>query len=331
MIELDVTNDEHLDGVAGRGPRARRRARRRAALDRVRAAVARSVAASWTRTWDDVSTALHVSTYSYKSLAMAALPLMSAGGSIVGLTFDATEAWPVYDWMGVAKAGLESANRYLASYLGQQGIRVNLVSAGPLRTMAAKSIPGFEKFEDAWALAGAARLGPHRPGADREGHAARCCRTGSRPRPARSSTSTVGSTRSARERGIAGRTARHWYRSTTARCRLDSRHRAGWSTCRTTRFCWSRSVVPEGPDDVLPFLRNVTRGRGIPDERLAAVAEHYQHFGGVSPINEQCRELLRRDREGVRVGRRRPAGLLGQPQLGPVARGHRARACATTE
>jgi enoyl-[acyl-carrier protein] reductase I len=101
--------------------------------------------------WADVSTALQVSTFSYKSLATACLPLMSAGGSVVGLTFDATKAWPVYDWMGVAKAGLESASRYLALHLGKQGIRSNLVSAGPLRTMAAKSIPGFEQFEEAWA------------------------------------------------------------------------------------------------------------------------------------------------------------------------------------
>ncbi len=100
--------------------------------------------------WDDVAKALQVSTFSYKSLATACLPLMSSGGSIVGLTFDATKAWPVYDWMGVAKAGLESANRYLALHLGKQGIRSNLVSAGPLRTMAAKSIPGFSQFEDAW-------------------------------------------------------------------------------------------------------------------------------------------------------------------------------------
>jgi len=101
--------------------------------------------------WADVSKALHVSTYSYQALAVASLPLMQAGGSIVGLTFDATKAWPVYDWMGVAKAGLESTNRYLALHLGKQGIRSNLVSAGPLRTMAAKSIPGFEQFEEAWA------------------------------------------------------------------------------------------------------------------------------------------------------------------------------------
>jgi enoyl ACP reductase len=101
--------------------------------------------------WDDVAKAIQVSTYSYQSLAVACLPLMQPGGSIVGLTFDATKAWPVYDWMGVAKAGLESASRYLALHLGKQGIRSNLVSAGPLRTMAAKSIPGFEQFEDAWA------------------------------------------------------------------------------------------------------------------------------------------------------------------------------------
>jgi enoyl ACP reductase len=100
--------------------------------------------------WEDVATALHVSTYSYKSLAVACLPLMGPGSGLVGLTFDATKAWPVYDWMGVAKAGLESCNRYLAKYLGDKGIRANLVAAGPLRTMAAKSIPGFEQFEDAW-------------------------------------------------------------------------------------------------------------------------------------------------------------------------------------
>ena len=101
-------------------------------------------------TWDDVAVALHTSTYSLKALAMAALPLMSAGGAIVGMDFDAQRAWPGYDWMGVAKAGLESCARYLARDLGPRGIRVNLVSAGPLRTMAAKSIPGFEDFQGLW-------------------------------------------------------------------------------------------------------------------------------------------------------------------------------------
>lgn len=101
--------------------------------------------------WEDVSTAVHVSAYSLKALAKAALPLMGAGGSIVGLTFDARYAWPVYDWMGVAKAAFEATNRYLARDLGGQQVRCNLVSAGPIRTTAAKSIPGFARFEEAWA------------------------------------------------------------------------------------------------------------------------------------------------------------------------------------
>lgn len=100
--------------------------------------------------FDDVKIALEISAYSLKMLAEAVVPLMSGGGSIVGLDFDATRAWPAYNWMGVAKAALESANRYLARSLGPQRIRCNLVSAGPVRTMAAKSIPGFAAFEDTW-------------------------------------------------------------------------------------------------------------------------------------------------------------------------------------
>jgi len=96
--------------------------------------------------WPDVARALEVSAFSFKALAMAALPLMSGGGSIVGMDFDARLAWPVYDWMGVAKATLESCARYLARDLGPRGIRVNLMAAGPLKTMAARSIPGFELF-----------------------------------------------------------------------------------------------------------------------------------------------------------------------------------------
>jgi enoyl-[acyl-carrier protein] reductase I len=149
VIELDVTNEEHLDTLAEKVGKH---------LDGIDGLVhsigfapAAALGGQFLETkWEDVATALHVSTFSYKSLAMAALPLMQRGSSVVGLTFDATKAWPVYDWMGVAKAGLESASRYLALHLGKQGIRSNLVSAGPLRTMAARSIPGFEQFEDAW-------------------------------------------------------------------------------------------------------------------------------------------------------------------------------------
>lgn len=100
--------------------------------------------------WEDVAQALHVSAYSLKSLSVAALPMMSPGSSVVGLTFDGSVAWPVYDWMGVAKGALESCARYLARDLGEQGVRVNLVSAGPLRTLAAKAIPGFEDLEAMW-------------------------------------------------------------------------------------------------------------------------------------------------------------------------------------
>lgn len=149
VIELDVTNAEHLAGLADR---VREHVD---GLDGVVHSIGFAPASCLgggflDAPWEDVATALHVSTYSYKSLAMAALPLMAPGGSVVGLTFDATKAWPVYDWMGVAKAGLESASRYLALHLGPKGIRSNLVSAGPLRTMAARSIPGFEQFEEAW-------------------------------------------------------------------------------------------------------------------------------------------------------------------------------------
>ncbi len=149
VIELDVTNTEHLANLA---------ANVRSHVDSLDGIVHSIGFAPQTALggafldtpWEDVATAVHVSTYSYKALAAAALPLMEKGGSVVGLTFDATTAWPVYDWMGVAKAGLESCSRYLARYLGPKGIRSNLISAGPLRTMAAKSIPGFEKFEESW-------------------------------------------------------------------------------------------------------------------------------------------------------------------------------------
>jgi enoyl-[acyl-carrier protein] reductase I len=100
--------------------------------------------------WDDVATAVRISAYSYKFLAESLLPLLGPGSSIVGLDFDNTVAWPAYNWMGVAKSALESINRYLARQLGPRGIRCNLIAAGPIRTMAAKSIPAFSTFEDVW-------------------------------------------------------------------------------------------------------------------------------------------------------------------------------------
>ena len=100
--------------------------------------------------WPDVGTALHVSTYSLAALCRAVLPMLADPASVVALGFDPSVAWPSYDWMGVAKAGLEACARYLARDLGPRGVRVNVVAAGPLRTMAARSVPGFEAIQDAW-------------------------------------------------------------------------------------------------------------------------------------------------------------------------------------
>ncbi|MTB72989.1 enoyl-ACP reductase FabI [Arsenicicoccus cauae] len=147
VIELDVADQEHLDTLAERlGEHTDR-------LDGVLHSIGFAPQGAFSfldATWEDVSTALQISAYSLKSLAVACEPLMTDGGSIVGLTFDAKFAWPVYDWMGVAKAAFESTNRYLARDLGPKGIRCNLVAAGPIRTTAAKSIPGFEQFERVW-------------------------------------------------------------------------------------------------------------------------------------------------------------------------------------
>lgn len=150
ILELDVTNPEHIASVT---EQLRERWGR---LDGVVHAIANANPETclggdiMKAGWDDVGAAIHISSFSLKALAELALPLMSEGGSIVGLTFDAEKAWPVYDWMGVAKAALESTARYLARDLGRSGIRVNLVAAGPLRTMSAKSIPGFSQFEETW-------------------------------------------------------------------------------------------------------------------------------------------------------------------------------------
>jgi enoyl-[acyl-carrier protein] reductase I len=103
---------------------------------------------------ESASTAFLTSAFSYKTLANGLRPLFAkaGGGAVVGLDFDNSLAWPAYDWMGVSKSALQSVNRYLARYLGKEGIRANLVSAGPLGTVAAKSIPGFEQFENLWEI-----------------------------------------------------------------------------------------------------------------------------------------------------------------------------------
>lgn len=149
VIELDVTNQADLNSLADRV------SAHVPTLDGVLHSIAfapqDALGGNFLNTpWESVATAVQVSAYSLKSLAMACVPAMPQGGSIVGLTFDATVAWPVYDWMGVAKAAFESTNRYLARDLGNRKIRCNLVAAGPLGTVAAKSIPGFEAIVNVW-------------------------------------------------------------------------------------------------------------------------------------------------------------------------------------
>ena len=149
VFEFDVTNDAHVasvrDAVAGTWDR----------VDGVLHSIGFAPAAClgddlMAATWNDVSVAIQISAFSLKTLADAFAPLMTNGGSFVGLDFDNTVAWSAYNWMGVAKSAFESTNRYLAKEFGPRGIRFNLVAAGPIRTMAAKSIPGFAKFEDVW-------------------------------------------------------------------------------------------------------------------------------------------------------------------------------------
>lgn len=150
VIELDVTNPEQIDGLAAKV--AEHVPHLDGVLHAIGFAPAGALGGDFMATpWEDVATTVNASAYSLKALTGACLPLMTnGGGSIVGLDFDARQAWPAYNWMGVAKAALESVSRYLARELGPQKIRVNLVSAGPVRTIAAKSIPGFSALENGW-------------------------------------------------------------------------------------------------------------------------------------------------------------------------------------
>ncbi|AGL15839.1 short-chain dehydrogenase/reductase SDR [Actinoplanes sp. N902-109] len=151
VLELDLTEPAHLAAAAadlqGRWGR----------LDGVLHAAAYAPPDALdggflTAGWADVASAVHVSTYSFVALARTCAPLLKAagGGSVVGLDFAGDQVWPGYDWMGVAKSGLESCCRYLAHALGPQGTRVNLVAAGPLRTVAATAIKSFDDLVRAW-------------------------------------------------------------------------------------------------------------------------------------------------------------------------------------
>ena len=149
VFEFDVTNPEHVETV--RSQLESSMGNLDAALHAIGFAPEACLGDDFmAATWDDVKVALEISAYSYKTLAEVVTPLMPEGGSVIGLDFDATVSWPAYNWMGVAKAALESTNRYLAKTHGPNNIRFNLVAAGPIRTVAAKSIPAFSKFEDVW-------------------------------------------------------------------------------------------------------------------------------------------------------------------------------------
>jgi len=151
LIELDVTNAEHLATLADR---------LREHVDHLDGVVhsigyanpETAFADNFLNTqWEDVGQSLHVSSYSLASLTMACKPLFGETASVVGLDFDNSVSWPVYGWMGVSKSTLQSVSRYLARYLGKDGVRVNLVAAGPLDTLSKKSIPGSEAFNEVWA------------------------------------------------------------------------------------------------------------------------------------------------------------------------------------
>ena len=149
VLELDINRDEDLAALTD--SLRERWGTVDGALHAIAFAPEDALGGNFMKTpWSSVEFTLRTSTFSLKELAAAVAPLMTNGGSIVTLDFDNRFAWPVYDWMGVAKAGLESVVRYLARDLGGQKIRVNAVAAGPLATMAAKSIPGFGQFEANW-------------------------------------------------------------------------------------------------------------------------------------------------------------------------------------
>lgn len=150
VLELDVTDADHFDALTEH--LTERWGRVDGALHAIAFAPESCLGGGLLDApWEDVAVALQISAHSLAALARSLRPLMDDGGAIVGLDFDnSRQAWPVYDWMGVAKAALESTARYLARELGDDAIRVNLVAAGPLRTLAAKGIPGFEQFESVW-------------------------------------------------------------------------------------------------------------------------------------------------------------------------------------
>lgn len=149
ILEMDATEPEQVAAVAAE--LGRRWGRVDGAVHAIGFAPENALGGNFlTAPWESVATAMHVSAFSFKTLAVELAPLMPRGSALVTLTFDATVAWPLYDWMGPTKAALEAVTRYLTRDLGPRGIRANALSAGPLETMAARSIPGFRGLKDSW-------------------------------------------------------------------------------------------------------------------------------------------------------------------------------------
>lgn len=151
VLELDINDPTHVEALTE--DLTRRWGKVDGALHAIAFAPGDALGGNFLDTpVESAQTAFTTSAFSYKTLAVALLPLMkqAGGGALVAMDFDNSQAWPAYDWMGVAKSALQSVTRYLARDLGKHGIRVNAVSAGPLTTVAAKSIPGFERFDEVW-------------------------------------------------------------------------------------------------------------------------------------------------------------------------------------
>ena len=301
VVELDVSDQGQLDSLADRvtehlGERAA--AGRGAALDRLRPRLLPGRGAFLDAPWEDVATAMQVSAYSFKALATALLPLLGRGRRrSSGMDFDNRQAWPAYDWMGVAKADagvghpVPGPGPRAAGHPGQPG------RGRPAEDDGRQVDPRLRRVRGRVGRAGPAGLGPHRPGAGREDRAARCSRTGCRPPPGRWSGPTAASTRSASER-----------ENGVVRVTVDALLVLSFGG-------------PEGPDDVRPFLENVTRGRGVPPGAA-------RRGRGALPALRRRRPRSTpqpgadRGRPGARID---AAGLLRQPQLAPDGRGHRGR------
>ena len=150
VLELDINDPSHVEALVA--DLDQRWGRVDGALHAIAFAPEDALGGNFLNTpVESAQTAVVTSAFSYTTLAVALLPLMKDGGALVAMDFDNTQAWPAYDWMGVAKSALQSVTRYLARDLGPHGIRANAVSAGPLATVAAKSIPGFSAFDKVWA------------------------------------------------------------------------------------------------------------------------------------------------------------------------------------